>query len=801
MKNTLQLTSDNWSYGSYIRKSFRLDIIYFLFQYKEMDGLYNRNLGRMDIRDGLVEQMLRDQLITSEEKQAFEESVIAAFSPLTLFDESYIEDLYGVLHEKRKECFGIDLIEQEQCLLAQKEIKFDTTGGIDQTKKKEARMASCKSVLFALTDPSLFFLMKKDMEMALHLGKELYIITDQERGGVIPSQTLMETLFVQNEKIHYLTMESRNGSLNLQGISYKEELQKQIDRDEAFLLVYGEDGLLSCKEMLIDSVVYGIPSGYFTRTVTNQHGIDKACVVFVPKKFDITKWVGIWRRTRISYWQLARLWEAYGDEIYDCTPDELYLKYPQYFLNVYNVGSEYEEAAKDYPIKLRWPEHIPDRLVMRQFDKLKDDAVKAYLNGFENIQYVSTYFNEEMEQTEIPWFYEEQQKGILVHAVRGGNVKDSYVVECGGELVRKVIKEDSREGYPVRLASNFLFFLTPRLAQVYNELRKDQPEQQIPFNGGHMDYMLCYENGKRIESFPLFRKACIGMMKNGQYLFFNFKLGGGAVTINGERIRWEKSGVNGNVPERVNIYTPFYAKEDENTIVKEYKMPVGQDRVNIVMIQNEIICIRKGPVVLSSIGVVISMEEEMGDAFLEKIGARPKENGYFECDHYDVEVVLDRPEDVKEEEWNQIMWVYGGGLSLILDGEGLCDQGEEAMIQWLAEEGWMSVMSRQTQESAIHELEKHPRTGIGVTKDGDLVILVYSGRTTLSVGADYKEMVQIARKVFPDIWRMMNVDGGGASVLGMAVGNSFMELSYPATSVDNCVGMVRPINTILCLEP
>jgi hypothetical protein len=62
-------------------------------------------------------------------------------------------------------------------------------------------------------------------------------------------------------------------------------------------------------------------------------------------------------------------------------------------------------------------------------------------------------------------------------------------------------------------------------------------------------------------------------------------------------------------------------------------------------------------------------------------------------------------------------------------------------------------------------------------------------------------MVQIARNIFPDIWRMMNVDGGGSSVLGMAVGNSFMELSYPATSADNCAGMVRPINTILCLEP
>jgi hypothetical protein len=291
------------------------------------------------------------------------------------------------------------------------------------------------------------------------------------------------------------------------------------------------------------------------------------------------------------------------------------------------------------------------------------------------------------------------------------------------------------------------------------------------------------------------------MMKNGQYLFFNFRLGGGNASINGADIRWEKSGVNTDAPEAVSIYTPFYAKEDEDTVVKEYKTLVGENRVNIVMVQEDIICIRKGPVALTSIGVVLSLEEKLGEEFLAGIGARPIGDGYYKCDNYDIGIHLDTPEDVSEEDWNQIVWVYGGGLSLILDGNGLCDQGEEAMITWLAEEGWMSVMSRQTQESAIHELAKHPRTGVGVTKDGDLVVFVYSGRTTLSVGADYREMVQIARNIFPDIWRMMNVDGGGSSVLGMAVGNSFMELSYPATSADNCAGMVRPINTILCLEP
>ena len=181
MERTLKLTNSRWSYGSYIRNQFRLDIIYNVIQYKEMNALYNRNLGKMGVHDEMAEQMVRDYLITSDEKKAYEDCVIHVFEPLSRFDNACIEDLYGALHQQRKKCFGIDLIEKEQRLMAQREIEFDPTRGIDQTKKKEAMMASCKSVVFALTDPALFFLMKRDMEEAIELGKNLYIVVGRER--------------------------------------------------------------------------------------------------------------------------------------------------------------------------------------------------------------------------------------------------------------------------------------------------------------------------------------------------------------------------------------------------------------------------------------------------------------------------------------------------------------------------------------------------------------------------------------------------------------------------------------------
>ena len=139
-------------------------------------------------------------------------------------------------------------------------------------------------------------------------------------------------------------------------------------------------------------------------------------------------------------------------------------------------------------------------------------------------------------------------------------------------------------------------------------------------------------------------------------------------------------------------------------------------------------------------------------------------------------------------------WAYGGGLTLIRDGVGLCDGGH--MQQWFEAEGWTTPLSRQTQESNLHVLAKHPRTAIGCTEDGSLVILVFSGRTWRSTGADYAEMITIARRLFPNIRFLMNCDGGGSAMLGMVRNGSFLELSFPSTSSGSCAGQVRPINTV-----
>ena len=73
---------------------------------------------------------------------------------------------------------------------------------------------------------------------------------------------------------------------------------------------------------------------------------------------------------------------------------------------------------------------------------------------------------------------------------------------------------------------------------------------------------------------------------------------------------------------------------------------------------------------------------------------------------------------------------------------------------------------------------------------------MYSGRSSVSAGANYAEMCAIARRLVPDAWEMINVDGGGSAVLGFAVGRRFVEYSWPSTSFGSLAGMVRPVNSL-----
>jgi exopolysaccharide biosynthesis protein len=59
--------------------------------------------------------------------------------------------------------------------------------------------------------------------------------------------------------------------------------------------------------------------------------------------------------------------------------------------------------------------------------------------------------------------------------------------------------------------------------------------------------------------------------------------------------------------------------------------------------------------------------------------------------------------------------------------------------------------------------DKHPRTAMGYTKDGKLIILVVEGRNKNAGGATLIQEAQI----FKDLgcWEALNLDGGGSSCM------------------------------------
>ena len=59
--------------------------------------------------------------------------------------------------------------------------------------------------------------------------------------------------------------------------------------------------------------------------------------------------------------------------------------------------------------------------------------------------------------------------------------------------------------------------------------------------------------------------------------------------------------------------------------------------------------------------------------------------------------------------------------------------------------------------------DKHPRTAMGYTKDGKLIILVIEGRNKNAAGATLTQEAQIFRDL--GCWEALNLDGGGSSCL------------------------------------
>lgn len=802
MNNYLDIVDSRWSFGSYYRRQFLGDTLYTCFFYKDLELVLDRE--RAAVKDRFAEKLLRENAVGAEAAEQYRRQLRRFFDQMESYDQWTLEQIYGSVHSIRKQFLGAGAIEKANIRSCLEQKVMGRGAGIDQRGAAERLMEECRAAVFCLADPEYFRYLAEDLERAADLGKDLYVITGQTTGDTILTREALSALpgmAPKGRRPVYLEDRARYSLLDLSAVRCCGDLQREIDGGRAFLTVYGDDGLFLCRNLNLPAVVKTVPSCYYSKAIAGQFVGQGLCTVYVPPHFDILPWVPLTEKTRISYGQLARLERDFGPEIYEKGVDELYADYPQYFINIYGEGGE-----DRLPVRMAAPDletvtaGSGKDSVYGAYCRRREELISGYLNSVPGLRYISAYVDSEtFARRPAPWGCHNPQQGILVQGAVMAQARDSRVIlaEGGARSPRALVEQGDDQG--LLLISNFLFFLTPKLVSWYNELRQDRPMEQISLDGGHLDYMLRYEDGRRVETFPLYKKACIAMKEDGSFLFFRFALGGGSLRLGEESFAWTASDVNprGNAGP-VCVYTPYRSahKADEKT--DGYCEFAGAGRFNLVVIQDKVVCARMGDVMVPSIGAVVSLAPELGQRLAAALGLEAAGDGYYRWDGPEAGIRLDPPEGIAPADWASVRWAYGGGMSLISEGKNLFEHEDGS--RWLENEGWLGPLSRQTQESEIHRLSKHPRTAVGVTDRGELFVLVFSGRTALSAGADYGQMSRIAGQLVPNVRHMMNVDGGGSAVFGMAVGKAFVELSYPATSYSSPAGMVRQINTMLCMK-
>ncbi|MBO4886191.1 MAG: phosphodiester glycosidase family protein, partial [Clostridia bacterium] len=630
--------------------------------------------------------------------------------------------------------------------------------------------------------------MRSDMEKARALGKSVYAAHAGEDGTLLPSRAVMAEIAAGADP----------AALSDEGvIDGDEALTESVRGGNACLFWYGETGLLFCRGMSLPALVTCAPESFTARALMGQFMKRGLCAVYVPAGFDIVPFVPMARRTLASFRQFAQLCATHGEGVYDMDARTLYARWPEMFFSVY------DETDSGLPEGIVLPDCPPGSGGWyADFCSRRDRAIEALLNALPGVRSLNGWFElDTFTQKPVPWDAIGEARGILVHGVLADRASGASVrLSAGQPIPPRALLRGEKDVPQAQIISNYLFFLTPRLAELYNRLRAARPQEQSAMRGGHLDYMLYHDaDGKRTETFPLYRKACMGLTGEGRFVFFHFRLRGGSCAVNGQAVEWTEADVDPADAGDVAVYTPCLSCADASANRFEYVKSVGEGRVNFVINQTELTCARDGDVLLPGTGVVLSLSRERGLALARACGFTPSEKGYFAWSEAPrLAVRLQNPEEIAPETWRGMQWAYGGGLTLIRNGESVFRRGADASEK-LAEEGWASPLSAQTQESDIAALARHPRTAIGRTRAGALLILVFSGRSSLSAGADYVEMCEIARKLAPDVDDLMNVDGGGSAVLGFAIGRRFVEYSWPSSSFDSLPGMVRPVNSLFCV--
>ncbi len=782
----LKITNEKYTHEGYLRKKFFGQNLFRQYSFKEI-YIDVTNENRM-IQDAWMEYLLKHQVIDEKKYEAYWNKINELIGDFEAYKTSSDQEIYHDICKVRNEFITL---KEMKCIyehLMQDEL--ENFMFINQTKEEEVAVKESTDIIFFISDVRFLQYFVKDMQKYKH--HNLYLLLKRQSYF---NDEILNAAYGYRYQI--ITEDTEKYYVDFSKITSNDMLNKSIAQENVLLIAYGEEALLSVKDLKIPSIVNTTAECVATKTMTNNFSSGGISKVYIPKNCNIYPYAKISEKTKISYYHLAKLADEYGMGIYRRSCETLYWKYPEHFLNIYDDNMTHRSVFYN----------AIEKNEDSDFSDYREKFVESFLLDIPNITYKKGYYKaSNLKEIDIDWKTKEMREAILVHATVLHNVVKANIVNLKEqEHARRFFYKRSRES--IQIISNFLFFTTEKTIALHNRIRKKCPRECIENRSEHVDYLRIKENGIKRESFPLYNKSCIAMDKKGEFKIFRFQLNGGMLKLNGQEVAWTKDDVNVEGDKRqeseVIVYTPYISKNDMTKRYSmadslEYRKSVGEDRLNIAFIGEKIYCIKRGGVLLPANGVVISLSGERRERIESLLTPEYLFEGYYDISDLEYEVSLTAPEKISNELWESFEWIYGGAMTLVEDGKALFDK--ETIVSHMTEEGWETPLSMQTQETDIQNLSKHPRTAIGLDKKGDLFILVFSGRTNISCGADYLQMIEIAYKIIPDIQCMINVDGGASSVLAMVKNGEVMELSYPAASNQTCVGVMRNIKTIFNIE-
>ena len=235
---------------------------------------------------------------------------------------------------------------------------------------------------------------------------------------------------------------------------------------------------------------------------------------------------------------------------------------------------------------------------------------------------------------------------------------------------------------------------------------------------------------------PLFDKPAFGVRQDGSVVIERVTLGAGSVRAasrgNADRIEWDAAQVNPSAKrakEGLAVYNLLYGKDHINGVGRVV-VEIAGDRVTQVA-RDQKKC------ELSPIGISISIPQKEFD---KRYAAWCKEGTSLA---FKLE---------QGSSWKNVVSAVEAGPLLIQDGEIALDMDDE---------GWNLEASIRIQAARLDRLDlRGPKIGVGLTAEGNVVVVAINGRTRESVGTSLPELAQIL------------LDRGAVSAMGFDPGGS-----------------------------